>query len=363
MTAAVIHGNTLHVANVGDSRTYLMRNGQLTQLTRDHTLTQQKLARGLIRPDQVEMDPDRSVLTRSMGAGPTVQVDVFPPQQLGSGDAVLLCSDGLTDMVGDQEIARLLDRHGPKRAVKKLIDTANKNGGFDNISVIVAQAGGKSASGGGLLAGLGGLAGSIGDLSKQQKFFVGGGAVLVAAALCGMTALGWSMSNRDKPTKTPAPAATTPAMTVTVPAVTATAPAETPIPQTTTTKPAVAATSTAMPTNTPTNTPLPDRDGDGVLDQQDRCAGQPGVPEFDGCPDDDGDGFPEAGFPDKQDQCPGEPGPVNGCPDSDGDGIPDHEDNCKDQPGPKENGGCPTGGGGGDDDDNNNDDDDDSDRR
>ncbi len=255
MTAAVVHGNTLHVANVGDSRTYLLRNGQLTQLTRDHTLTQQKLARGLIRPDQVEMDPDRSVLTRSMGAGPTVQVDVFPPQQLGPGDAVLLCSDGLTDMVGDQEIARLLDRHGPKRAVKKLIDAANKNGGFDNISVIVAQAGGNGAAGGGLLAGVGGLAGSIGDLSKRQKLFVGGGAVLVAAVLCGMTALGWSMSNKDNPTKTPVPAATTPAVTANAPA--ATTPAATPTPQATDTVPAGAATSTPQPTLTPTNTSPP----------------------------------------------------------------------------------------------------------
>ena len=86
MTAAVVHGNTLHVANVGDSRVYLVRNGQINQLTRDHTLTQRKIDQGLIRPEQAKMDPDSNVLTRSMGAGPMVRVDLFPPLQLVEGD-------------------------------------------------------------------------------------------------------------------------------------------------------------------------------------------------------------------------------------------------------------------------------------
>jgi hypothetical protein len=267
--------------------------------------------------------------------------------------------------------------------------------------------------------------GTIRDLSRRKKLFLGAGTLLIAVSLCGFTILGWSMSNKDDPTKTPALANTTqPTSTASQPKETAPASAATstpvptsahgaivsvvvkpeegiyqlcrrycpgrwpyndvfpsleryaqevmqlnsltypirlspgqkllmpPCPLTTTTPtieaqatdtvPAGSATSTSPPTATPTNTPpLPDRDGDGVLDWQDRCAGQPGVPEFDGCPDDDGDGFPEAGFPDKQDQCPGEPGTVNGCPDSDGDGIPDKDDGCPNQWGPPENAGCP----------------------
>jgi serine/threonine-protein kinase len=178
-----------------------------------------------------------------------------------------------------------------------------------------------------------GQSGTIRDLSRRKKLFLGAGTLLIAVSLCGFTILGWSMSNKDDPTKTPALANTTQP--------TASAWQVTRTPKATDTIPAGSATPTPLPTNTPTNTPPPDRDGDGVLDQQDRCPGQPGVPEFDGCPDDDGDGFPEAGFPDKQDQCPGEPGTVNGCPDSDGDGIPDKDDGCPNQWGPPENAGCP----------------------
>jgi serine/threonine protein phosphatase PrpC len=139
MAAAVIHGNTLYVANVGDSRVYLLRNGQMTRLTRDHTLTQQKIDQGLILPEQAEMDPDRSVLTRSLGARPTVQVDLFQPLQLAPGDVVLVCSDGLTDMLAEEEIGQLMDASATKHGARRLIAAANKRGGFDNISTVLAQ--------------------------------------------------------------------------------------------------------------------------------------------------------------------------------------------------------------------------------
>jgi len=143
MTAAVIHGTMLHVANVGDSRVYLVRNGQITQLTRDHSVTQQKIDQGLIRPEDAARDPDRNVITRSMGTHPEVRVDLFPPIQVTSGDVVLLCSDGLTDMVSDAEIVGLVSASSPKRAAKRLITAANKRGGVDNISVVLAQIGGR----------------------------------------------------------------------------------------------------------------------------------------------------------------------------------------------------------------------------
>ena len=147
MAAVVIHGNALHIANVGDSRVYLLRDGQISLLTRDHSVTQQKVDQGLIRPEDAAHDPDRNVITRSMGTRPEVRVDVFPPIQLVSGDVVLVCSDGLTDMVSDAEIPGLVNMSPPQRVAKRLIAAANKNGGVDNISVVLAQVGGKPVVG------------------------------------------------------------------------------------------------------------------------------------------------------------------------------------------------------------------------
>jgi len=345
MVAAVIHGNVLYVANVGDSRAYLIRNGGITRLTRDHTLTQRKIDQGLIQPDQAELDPDRSVLTRSLGAGPTVQVDLFPPLQLAQGDMVLLCSDGLADMVSDEEVARLVAGSSPKRAAQRLIATANRRGGFDNISVIVVQVGKRPA------AASVGLLESVKLLPRQRKIMLLVGSILVAAALCAMAALGWKMWP-GRATMTPASAPT--ATVETMPTATS-APVIVPeTPRPTDTVPAGMPTSTPAPTVTPTFTPVPDRDHDHVLDHNDDCPDEPGLPEFRGCPDSDKDGIP-----DRDDECPEQPGPLElkGCPatDTDGDGIPDNQDTCPTQSGPVENGGCPpTGDDGGGNGDNNN---------
>jgi protein phosphatase len=244
ITAAVILNNMLYLANVGDSRIYLLRNGQITQQTRDHTLTQRKLDRGIIRPDQVEMDPDRSVLTRSLGAGPAVQVDVFPPLQLVPGDVVLLCSDGVTDMMDDADIARLLGGGSSKRAAQRLISAANKRGGFDNISVVVVQVGGKQPGAGG------GWLESIRQWG-WQKIALLVGAVLIVTAL---SVLAWSMYDQGRDTPTPASLPTaTPVEVPPTTTETATPTVAAPTDTTPTAKP----TSTLQPTNTPTNTPLP----------------------------------------------------------------------------------------------------------
>ena len=333
MAAAVIHGDTLYVANIGDSRVYLLRNGQLAQLTRDHTLTQQKIDQGLISPEQAEVDPDNSVLTRSMGAEPTVQVDLFPPLQLAKGDTVLICSDGLTDMLEEAEVAHLAGNSVPKRAAQRLIAAANKRGGFDNISVVLARVGGKPPAGGGLLAG-------IRNMTRQQKVIILIGLVLVVAALGTMGALGWWLQSRGEITPVP------PAATATVAPATATLMPGVvdDTPQPTKTRPSSQPTSTPAPVSTPTYTPIPpppDRDSDGIPDGDDACPNESGLAELGGCPDSDGDGIR-----DQEDRCPNEPGrpEFNGCPDRDNDGIPDYQDNCPDQPGPPENGGCPGGG-------------------
>lgn len=139
MAAAVVHEATLYIANVGDSRVYVLRDGVLYQQTRDHTLAQQKADRGVITQAQVAEDPDATVLTRALGAAPSVVVDVFRPLPLTAGDVVLLCSDGLYDMLAEAEMTRLALSGPPRRAVERLIEAANSHGGYDNIAVIVAR--------------------------------------------------------------------------------------------------------------------------------------------------------------------------------------------------------------------------------
>jgi len=254
MTAAVIHGSILYVANVGDSRVYLLRNGQIAQLTRDHTLTQRKIDEGLIRPEQADMDPDSHVLTRSMGAQPAVQVDLFPPLQLALGDTVLLCSDGLTDMLDDAEIARLASDRAPRRTVQRLISAANRQGGLDNISVVIAQFGVKQASaGGGLLKG-------AKKMSRQQKTALLLGTLLVAAAFLTMAWIAFRpIRDTGTPTCAPSPTVevspTATTMPVAVPDTPQPTDTATPREPTSTPAPTSTPTATLTPTHTPTPTP------------------------------------------------------------------------------------------------------------
>ncbi len=254
MTAAVIHGNRLYVANVGDSRIYLLRNGQLFQQTRDHTLTQQKLDQKIITPEQAKTDPDHNVLVRSMGARSTVHVDLFPALELAAGDVVLLCSDGLSDMVDDPTIARILQAHSPKQAAQRLIAEANRRGGRDNISVVIAQVGKRPTAA--ATGGLGGLFDAVDRMPQGQKIVLLIGAILLALlalALC--VTLAWSILSGLNSTPTPAPSATPPPTVAgATPTTAVTQPPPTPEE---TTPVAGQPTSTLVPTFTPTNTPRP----------------------------------------------------------------------------------------------------------
>ncbi len=256
MAAALIHDNVLYIANVGDSRVYLLRDGKAYCQTRDHTLTEEKLAKGLIDAERAQTDPDRNVLTRSLGAGPTVLVDLFPPQPLQPGDIVLLCSDGLTDMVPEEEIVRLVSNRSPKRAAQRLIAAANRRGGFDNISVIVVRVGGAPPAGGSAAprAAEGPFARAMSDLrrlSAKQKAILVSGAALVALTFCLLAAL--VIATLGKPPQT-APTATPAAMpSPTTSTVEVVAPAT---PTLTSPTPA-RATSTPVPTPTSTPTPRP----------------------------------------------------------------------------------------------------------
>ncbi len=137
LTGFMIVGEHAYVVNVGDSRTYMVRGEQIYQLTTDHSLVGQLVAGGLIEPDDVYTHPQRSQIFRSLGDKPNVQVDIFK-QQLHPGDILLSCSDGLWEMVRNPQIESILNNAAdPQTACAQLIETANTNGGEDNVSAVV----------------------------------------------------------------------------------------------------------------------------------------------------------------------------------------------------------------------------------
>jgi len=137
ITGFMIVGDHAYIINVGDSRTYMLRGGQLYKLTNDHSLVEQLVAGGLIEPDEVYTHPQRSQIFRSLGDKLNVQIDIFK-QQLHPGDIMLSCSDGLWEMVRNPQIESILNAvPDPQTASAQLIDSANANGGEDNISAVV----------------------------------------------------------------------------------------------------------------------------------------------------------------------------------------------------------------------------------
>jgi protein phosphatase len=130
----------LVVGHVGDSRAYLARDGALTQITTDHSLVEEMVRDGVLTPEQAEVHPQRSTITRALGIDPRVDVDEYPIE-LQPGDRILFCSDGLTTMVRPDEIAGILSREpDPKRAAQLLVDAANAAGGEDNITAVIIEA-------------------------------------------------------------------------------------------------------------------------------------------------------------------------------------------------------------------------------
>ncbi len=141
LVVAVFQEARLLVGHIGDSRAYRLRNGELTQLTRDHSLLQEQMDAGLITAEQAATSMNKNLVTRALGVEDAVLLDVNE-HRVDPGDLYLLCSDGLSDMVDDVGIARILQSATslPEKATQ-LIENANANGGRDNISVLLAQAG------------------------------------------------------------------------------------------------------------------------------------------------------------------------------------------------------------------------------
>jgi PPM family protein phosphatase len=137
LTAAYVDDAHLAIAHVGDSRAYLFRDGTLQRLTQDHSLVDELVRRGKLTEEQAAEHPQRSIITRALGPEPDVEVDTwsYPAR---AGDVVLLCSDGLTSMISEEKVARVLVAHADlQQAADELIREANEAGGRDNITVVL----------------------------------------------------------------------------------------------------------------------------------------------------------------------------------------------------------------------------------
>jgi serine/threonine protein phosphatase PrpC len=139
LVVAIVQDGRLWVANVGDSRAYRLKGSTIQQITRDHSLVEEQVRAGLMTKERARSSSRRNLLTRCIGVAASVDVDVFGPEELSTGDTVLLCSDGLHSAVEDGEILEVVASHPPEIAARELVRLANEHGGRDNISVIVAR--------------------------------------------------------------------------------------------------------------------------------------------------------------------------------------------------------------------------------
>jgi len=140
MVAVALIGRTAYIASVGDSRAYAIHNGQLDQITQDHSFVGEQVRAGILTKEQARTHPQRNVITRALGSQPTVQVDTFKGD-LSDGDVMVMCTDGLTGHVPDDKIRDTVLQLPPDQAVPQLIQMAKDDGGSDNITVIVLRVG------------------------------------------------------------------------------------------------------------------------------------------------------------------------------------------------------------------------------
>jgi serine/threonine protein phosphatase PrpC len=140
VAAVLVDGDTGNIGHVGDSRVYLLRDGQITQLTSDHSWVNEQIQSGVISPDQARTHPLRNVVTRALGGKPDLLVDM-QQHKAKAGDILLLCSDGLTTMIADDEIAKVVQeaKGDVDKAAQALVNSANAKGGEDNITVLLIR--------------------------------------------------------------------------------------------------------------------------------------------------------------------------------------------------------------------------------
>ena len=249
IVAVALDGDRLYVVHAGDSRAYLVRGGRAQQLTLDHSWAQEAIEAGRITPEAAKTHPNRHVIRRYLGINEEVETDprvvdpgqgaatggraatVISPILTQVGDAIVLCTDGLTDEVGDEEIAKIVSRHSPEEAARRLVDAANAAGGADNITVVVLQRGkgGGAAGAGGRsplvalgLAAMGVLlVGALGWLLASGTLFGGPAkgaangevAAIATAATANMSA---AIAQPDTPAPTDTPTDVPPTATATL---------------------------------------------------------------------------------------------------------------------------------------------------
>ncbi len=138
IVAVTFIGDTAYVANVGDSRLYIVTDG-LNQVTTDHSLVEEMVRKGQLSRDKTFGHPDKNIITRAVGVTESVTADIFE-QSVNPGDKILMCSDGLTDMVSEDDIYSIISKNDDMdRCVDELIATANANGGKDNVTIIIIE--------------------------------------------------------------------------------------------------------------------------------------------------------------------------------------------------------------------------------
>ena len=142
VTAAMLEEERLVIAQVGDSRAYLLHHSKLQQITRDHSLMADMIEAGQITPEEARTHPNRSIITRALGSDPTTCADIYE-LNVEAGDRLLLCSDGLTSMLRDADIESTLSRvQDPQRCAAQLVNEAIAAGGYDNVTVVVVDVSG-----------------------------------------------------------------------------------------------------------------------------------------------------------------------------------------------------------------------------
>lgn len=139
LVAAVVDNDRLYVANVGDSRLYVLNQEKIVQITRDHSLVEEMVRLGEMDKEEAKDHPDKHIITRAIGVFADVHVDFFETV-IKPGDLILMCSDGLTNMVDDENIRQIVrGQRDIAERTEKLIETANRNGGRDNITVVIVE--------------------------------------------------------------------------------------------------------------------------------------------------------------------------------------------------------------------------------
>lgn len=136
--SAVLRGCVAYIANVGDSRAYVIRNGQVKQVSQDHSWVEEQVRAGLLTRDQARSHAQRNVITRCLGTQADVEVDVFT-EELAEGDCLILCTDGLSGSVYEDDLRAIVEKYVPQESVYHLVERANENGGPDNITAIVVR--------------------------------------------------------------------------------------------------------------------------------------------------------------------------------------------------------------------------------